>query len=1255
MISTAPTPLLREETANPFPGLVSFNEGDPIFERDSDVDLIQGSLWAGQCVVLFAASGVGKSSFIKAKLVPTLKSVFGLDSIYFRDSWSKQASSLIDRVSEDIKQKALAHLAESSDAEDIKARCIETVSECADTEGTKIRAALPEIDAEVVKAEVFRYISNHIEGKETKETNRVLFAQIDDLESRDIAAAAIKSIADRITTYASKPTWLVILDQFEEIFQRYPDSRALQPFGESIRRLTSASPLCEVRLLIGIREEFIAQLSHLENYVPGIFSNYYRLSKPTRQQVQSIIVQTADLRGVKVSQNVNLLLDDLSALHITTQQQSAEIDLPYLQVVCHRIWEREKPSVDTEFLRTYKKGQTAEELDAHCRGPLNAMSRGRRMLVSKALGYLTGPHEAKRSVSLSELAADVGARNASRLGESLSTLSVEKVKILRRVEKDKDDKPATVPVGDGEDLVFSLYHDMYAPMLWRWRQEQEKSAQIRRIVWTAVICSLLWIIVINPALAWWKVRIPLSRAEGTPDDIKDLLDFRNTLSHTLIWKPVADQLWSTYTQRFMTLSALRADTDGAILFKLAGAAAEPGDLPRPPAGTILGPAEYLGGTHRTSTHTGIVDAVLLPSGETFAGTSDGRIVWWSDDGVEHSVNPESEESPGYSDIGLQRVLCFSPAGDYAVFAWLEREDKPKKGQIPKTQMRIAAVDARTGKVLPNTDGFTVGIKVDNYGPDSVQSAIAYAKAVLSANGDQLALLVDGHPYVLDKSFKTLIANPELPGWVDGLSFVPGGNDLALLVTGGPYSQDPNGQIFFWDLQSQKLLSNPYGVKLQSIRYPRNAALVFENDKLLVPAFNLPWIAQPTVPATTDNWKWIGADGSEGQSIVLPSKSNPQVLDPTRRVLISEDGYGRLVLTDLSVTPSRSTILSISESRSDPRSPEQRRITPASASRLVDKGELLSIDGIDRSTVRRWAIPDRSAWTPVAPPLGASNVLRPSCPGYRSADGKWCASVASNNTLTLVNEDKETTPRSLGQLPESRSMLSNIIISADGKRVLVFYSDVILLLMPDSQQKRLSIPRGEIVDAVFGPGPDRVTFLSDSTLSIYDRKAWTDSRRVWSKPCIGANLVHDGDEGTVVVYSRAWIHWLTFGDAQSPAGGQGHQWLPSWLSSGRSDSEETPSIVSALSPVPISFDGLRPTKVNGKDDNRELLLTGTNLRPRYSDSVLPSARGWTSWTLELCVSSDLWYESPTHQMLCKWALRSGRQFGRPPTSAPQRER
>ena len=272
-----------------------------------------------------------------------------------------------------------------------------------------------------------------------------------------------------------------------------------------------------------------------------------------------------------MSSKVKDLIGDLQSVKEGSSGQPLTfVDPPYLQIVCHRIWCREKPTAvgNAMFLSTYKLGEARKELDQYCHDKLKKLSKREKVLVRKALGHLTGPHEAKKYARLPELEQEFGLRKGSPLGHALTSLSDDTVRILRTWEEFES-------AVDGEKLdqpiqVFELYHDMYSPMLWKWRGEQERKEYRAALFMVAMVAVLAFFLVLLPIWAFSPVHNHLSNPSyGNADEIGNVLELRNVLSHTIIGRPLGDHLWRQYNHKLFTLAALRSDSDAALDYRLA--------------------------------------------------------------------------------------------------------------------------------------------------------------------------------------------------------------------------------------------------------------------------------------------------------------------------------------------------------------------------------------------------------------------------------------------------------------------------------------------------------------------------------------------------------------------------------------------------------------------------------------------------------------------------------------------------------------
>lgn len=149
-----------------------------------------------------------------------------------------------------------------------------------------------------------------------------------------------------------RPVYLVF-DQFEELFilGSRPEQ---QRFYETVRQLLGTASNCKV--LIVIREEYIAYLSDLEKIAPPLFDNRLRVEKLNDSHLARIIVGTARAAGIQVTDppaTVSSILENI-------RDRRTGIDLTNLQVYLDRLWraDLERQGTETPATVTFDRALT---------------------------------------------------------------------------------------------------------------------------------------------------------------------------------------------------------------------------------------------------------------------------------------------------------------------------------------------------------------------------------------------------------------------------------------------------------------------------------------------------------------------------------------------------------------------------------------------------------------------------------------------------------------------------------------------------------------------------------------------------------------------------------------------------------------------------------------------------------------------------------------------------------------------------------
>jgi len=673
MTATAPA-----VAANPFLALRSFRREDAVsfFGRDGDLILVQSRLFSSRCTLLFAASGVGKSSFLDAKLAPAIESQW---QIVTHRAWAAAAP-------------------------------------------------LPGLLAAMAG-----------KGAGSSEPGGLL------------------DCVERLLSTPERPRGcLIVLDQFEEVFQHWRDSRALDEFAAEIARLVHA-PGLEARVLISMREEFVGELSLFDNLIPDLFNNCYRLKNATRSEAEEIITRTARLRGVDCGDGMDPLLDDLvrSASRIAAVRVSgggasgdesprSRIPMPFLQIVCYRLWRQQMLGGATARKQFLEKapGPVRDELEAYCREKLQALSVPEQDLASAAFAFLMTRSGAKMAYPVDVLAQQARVDEPTLLSV-LEKLSDENVRILRKVPG-HDSKP-----------WFELYHDLYARFLSDWKRERDAARELKENwKWRIIVVALL---VVSAAIV------------------------------------AGLTIWRANTERARLVAQQAADKNVALASRLALVS---GLTPASKEFTSRGiryAVESFARMPTEATRATLVNALKAPVVETdrmaLAGVElatispDGRFVAWAaPDGVMLKGLPGSTQIGFIDRPALVSAIAFSPdSATLAVAAW---------------DGKIDIASTATAKVLTTIDVVKSGlITAIAYSPDGKSIAAA------ADTYDDAQHLVQVHTVAPGPPIATIAQKAAATGLAfspDGRYLLAGSGDATArvvdLTSGGQYMYAQRSRI-----------------------------------------------------------------------------------------------------------------------------------------------------------------------------------------------------------------------------------------------------------------------------------------------------------------------------------------------------------------------------------------------------------------------------------------------------------------------------
>ena len=131
------------------------------------------------------------------------------------------------------------------------------------------------------------------------------------------------------TTLKPEDRLVVVLDQFEELFLRVTRGTRLRFFEQVAECLGLESP--EVRFVLSLREDYLAELDEARELLPEVFANSYRLVNLSEDKARLAVTEPAACTGLMLAPDlVDALLKGLC--------DEGSVPPPQLQIVCHRLY-----------------------------------------------------------------------------------------------------------------------------------------------------------------------------------------------------------------------------------------------------------------------------------------------------------------------------------------------------------------------------------------------------------------------------------------------------------------------------------------------------------------------------------------------------------------------------------------------------------------------------------------------------------------------------------------------------------------------------------------------------------------------------------------------------------------------------------------------------------------------------------------------------------------------------------------------------
>jgi hypothetical protein len=352
-------PIMKPDLKYRYPGVAPFStaQREIFFGRESEVQRLTALVASEQQVLLYAKSGLGKSSLINAGLIPKL---------------ALQANSVIYRIRFGAYQGPSAR----SPLETIHA-ALPPVPE------TFLDAVIPQEGSlwQHFKALVL----SSVHKGDVSGNNATSPPATKDLQ----AAASAAALAQRAPAIAQPPRMYIIFDQFEELFTYPKESifdfkkqmadllyRVVPKHFRAILEIRQASDpnfLDEhalqqlnqgmyLHVLYAIREDKYSSLNRLSDYLPDILHTRFQLGPLNRANAEAAITLPASIKEGFCTQPFYFSTRALnSILTYLTKGQDQAVETTQLQILCSRLEQLCKleirkddiPAFDDIFLEFY--------------------------------------------------------------------------------------------------------------------------------------------------------------------------------------------------------------------------------------------------------------------------------------------------------------------------------------------------------------------------------------------------------------------------------------------------------------------------------------------------------------------------------------------------------------------------------------------------------------------------------------------------------------------------------------------------------------------------------------------------------------------------------------------------------------------------------------------------------------------------------------------------------------------------------------
>jgi WD40 repeat protein len=431
MIEAPPRVIDLRFAPSPYKGLIPYAEDDYafFFGRDQEQQVISASLMASRLTLMYGASGVGKSSVLRAGVVHRLR------------------------------ERSKRNLAERGNPQFV----VVEFSSWRDDPLVGLTVAIESSVRLVMGDRTPPPPPPH----HSRELRGVLTWWTDQLRA----------------------SLLVILDQFEEYFLYHGREEGAGTFDAEFPTAFE-QPTLAANFLVSIREDAYTLLDRFEGRIPHLRDRNLRVNhlswKDARAAIEKPIQRFNELvvpaGEPPYSIEPDLVLEVLKEVKAgqveaghpgdvmdVEDADGDRVEAPYLQLVMSRLWDEERKAGSRTLRRSTLSalGGAKEIVRTHLDATMATLPEEDQTAAARTLRFLVTPSGSKVALSVDAL-ADFTQLPESRLVPLLERLSGSGLRILR---------PVDPPPGEPQVKRYEIFHDVLASAIRDWRARFEARAR----------------------------------------------------------------------------------------------------------------------------------------------------------------------------------------------------------------------------------------------------------------------------------------------------------------------------------------------------------------------------------------------------------------------------------------------------------------------------------------------------------------------------------------------------------------------------------------------------------------------------------------------------------------------------------------------------------------------------------------------------------------------------------------------------------